>query len=79
MASEAVGDVTGWIEDRGLGVTIDHDDVEGAARSVVKFLCSDDFRSGTAGARCLEFAAAEMDMLRTVEDYGTIYEDLDTR
>jgi len=79
VASEAVGDVTGWIEDRGLGVTIDHDDVEGAARSVVEFLSSDDFRGGSARERCLEFAAGEMDMSKTLEDYGAIYEDLDTR
>ena len=79
VASEAVGDVTGWIEDRGLGVTIDHDNVEGAAKSVVELLSSDDFRGGAARARCLEFAAGELDMSKTLEEYEAVYEDLDTR
>jgi len=79
VASRMIGDVTAWIEERGLGVVVDHDDVESAARIVAEFLTSDEFRSGTARARCLEFAAGEMDMSKTLEEYEAAYEELDTR
>jgi glycosyltransferase involved in cell wall biosynthesis len=79
VASSTIGDVTAWIEERKLGVIIEHDDVENAASVVAEFLASDEFRSGAARARCLEFAAGEMDMSKTLEDYETAYEDLDKR
>ncbi len=79
VASRKIGDVTAWIEERGLGVVVDHDGVESAARIVAEFLTSDEFRSGAVRARCLDFAAGEMNMSKTLEEYEAIYEDLDTR
>lgn len=76
VASTSVGDTQAWIEGDGLGVVVDHEDVESAAGSIVRFLTSDDFRSGAARARCFGFAACEMDMSQTLEDYDAIYEEL---
>jgi glycosyltransferase involved in cell wall biosynthesis len=79
VASRAIGDISGWIEEGGLGVAIDHDDVEAAAGLVTEFLRSDDFRGGAARTRCLDFAAKELNMEQTLSDYEKLYEDLDIR
>jgi len=79
VASEAVGDISGWIEESGLGVVVDHDDDESAAKRVVEFLRSEDFRSGTARRRCREFATGRLDMAATLAEYESVYRDLDDR
>jgi glycosyltransferase involved in cell wall biosynthesis len=79
VSSEEVGDISGWIAGRGLGVIVDNDDVAGAGRAVAAYLATDDFRCGAARERCLEFAATEMDMAETHREYEAVYEGLDGR
>jgi glycosyltransferase involved in cell wall biosynthesis len=78
-AGGSIGDTEDWIRDDRLGILFDPDRIEDAARRLVGFLRSDDFESGAARARCLAFAAREMDMRRSLEEYETIYRSLEGR
>jgi glycosyltransferase involved in cell wall biosynthesis len=77
VAGGSMGDTADWIKDGRLGILVDPDRIDEAARAVVELVASDDFRSGAARARCLEFAAREMDMRRSFEEYERIYRSLD--
>lgn len=78
-AGGSMGDTEDWIVEERLGILVDPDRIEDAARRLVEFLGSDEFRSGAARERCLEFAAREMDMRRSLEEYETIYRSLEGR
>jgi glycosyltransferase involved in cell wall biosynthesis len=79
VAGGSMGDTADWIRDERLGILVDPGRIDEAARAVVELVASDDFRSGAARARCLEFAAREMDMRRSFEEYARIYRSLDGR
>lgn len=79
VAGGSMGDTADWIRDERLGILVDPGRMDEAARAVVELIASDDFRSGAARARCLEFAAREMDMRRSFEEYERIYRSLDGR
>jgi len=77
VANDGIGDVSGWIRERRLGLLVDPDDADEAAARVVEYLASDDFREGEARRRCLRFGENEMDMRRTLEEYEAVYRSLD--
>lgn len=78
-AGGSIGDTEDWIRGDRLGILVDLDRPKEAARRLVEFLRSDDFESGAARERCLAFAAREMDMRRTLEQYEAIYRSLEGR
>lgn len=78
-AGGSMGDTGDWIVEERLGILVDPDRIEAAARRLVAFLGSDDFRSGAARDRCRAFAAREMDMRRSLEEYEAIYRSLEGR
>ena len=79
VAGGSMGDTEDWIGEERLGILIDPDRLEDSARRLVEFLGSDEFLSGAARERCLEFAAREMDMRRSLDEYDAIYRSLEDR
>jgi glycosyltransferase involved in cell wall biosynthesis len=78
-AGGSIGDTEDWIRDDRLGILFDPNRIEDAALGLVEFLRSDDFGSGAARGRCLEFAARRMDARRSLEEYETIYRSMEGR
>lgn len=76
-ASEHVGDTQAWIEDEGLGVVIDQTRREESVSRITSFLTSEEFRTGRARQRCLDFARRELDMAETLTQYEAIYRELE--
>jgi len=79
VAGGGIGDAEDWVRDERLGLVVDLERIDDAARALVEFLASDDFRSGAARLRCEAFAAREMDMKRSLEEYEAIYLSLEGR
>ncbi|MFH1502692.1 MAG: glycosyltransferase [Candidatus Eisenbacteria bacterium] len=79
VAGGGMGDACDWIDDEGLGILVDPDDVAASSRRVLDFLRSDDFISRRSSERVRSFAAARMDMSDTVDEYEDIYRSLDSR
>jgi glycosyltransferase involved in cell wall biosynthesis len=77
VASPNVGDTQSWIERERLGVVVDHDAPLEAVPRILEFVTSSDFASGAARERCLSFARSELDMRDTLEQYESIYEELE--
>jgi glycosyltransferase involved in cell wall biosynthesis len=77
VAGGSMGDTADWISDEHLGILVDPDRIEDAARALIELARSEDLGSGAARARCLAFAAREMDMRRTLDEYESIYRTLD--
>lgn len=79
VAGGSIGDAADWVRDERLGLVVEPERIDDAARAAVEFVASDDFRSGAARSRCEAFAAREMDMKRSLEEYEAIYASLEGR
>lgn len=77
VANRGIGDVSDWIGTRELGILVDPAKPESAASAVEELLGSEDYRSGAASSRCLEFARTEMNMEQTLREYEEVYRVLD--
>jgi glycosyltransferase involved in cell wall biosynthesis len=77
VAGGSMGDTADWIREERLGILVAADSIDEAALALVAFAESDDLRSGAARARCRDFAAREMDMRRSLQEYERIYRSLD--
>ena len=77
IGSAGIGDTEEWIREGNTGIIIDPDNESDAARHVVTFLESEDFRSGAMRERCIAYAGAELDMQATLKQYDDIYRGLD--
>jgi len=77
IAAGGIGDTRDWIEEEGLGILVDGEDVDAAAEAVVARLTSDAIVS--ARARCLDFAARALDMRQTLRQYEGVYRKLEGR
>ena len=75
----SIGDMADWIDREDIGILVDPDETEDAAQKIREYLQSDDFRAGGARKRCVEFAAREMNMEKTLAEYMRIYRILDGR
>jgi glycosyltransferase involved in cell wall biosynthesis len=79
VAGGSLGDTGEWIAEEKLGILVDPDDVEETTERVLELLSSEPFRAGEIREHCRVFAARELDMERTLEEYDAIYRNLDVR
>jgi glycosyltransferase involved in cell wall biosynthesis len=77
VASANVGDTQCWIEERRLGLVVDHERGREAASRILELLQAPDFREGRMRERCLRFASEALDMKITIGEYERIYEELE--
>jgi glycosyltransferase involved in cell wall biosynthesis len=77
IGSDGIGDTDHWIREGKIGIIIDPDNEDDAARRVGAFLESEDFRSGAVRERCIAYASEELDMQATLKQYDDIYRELD--
>ncbi len=77
IGSAGIGDTEQWIREERIGIIVDPDNEDDAARRVGAFFESDDFRSGAVRKRCTAYAGAELDMHATLKQYDDIYRGLD--
>jgi glycosyltransferase involved in cell wall biosynthesis len=79
VAGGSLGDTGDWIAEEKLGILVDPEDTEETTARILDLLSSEPFRAGGMRERCRGFAARELDMEKTLEEYEAIYRDLDIR
>jgi O-antigen/teichoic acid export membrane protein/glycosyltransferase involved in cell wall biosynthesis len=79
VAGGSLGDVGDWIAREKLGVVVDPDDAEATLGRIQDLLSSEEFRTGGIRERCRVFAARQLDMKTTLEEYDAIYRSLDAQ